>query len=113
MAGQIGKYVNNILDDCGYKEICLLKIEDLEKLTSIRSRFIYDLINEGHFPKPFKIKVNGKRNYWYKRDIVDWIDSLQGAQNGESTSNETEYCGSKFSELKRMVGNERASSAVN
>jgi predicted DNA-binding transcriptional regulator AlpA len=100
-------------DECGYKEICLLKIEDIEKLTTISPRFIYNLVSTGHFPKPFKIKVNGKRNYWYKRDIVDWIDSLQGAHNGESTSSETEYSGSKFSEPRRMAGHERASSAVN
>jgi predicted DNA-binding transcriptional regulator AlpA len=113
MAGQIGKFISEVLHDCGYRDNCLLKIEDIEKITSIKRRFVLDLINDGHFPKPFKIKGNGNRNYWYKRDIVDWIDSLQGAHNGESTSSETKYSGSKFSEPRRMAGHERTSSAVN
>ena len=89
---ELVNYIGEVLCKCGFKHPdSLMKIEDIREITGLESRFIYDLVDDGHFPKPFKIKGKGGRNYWYKKEITNWICSLKGEPNGNATSAETEH----------------------
>jgi predicted DNA-binding transcriptional regulator AlpA len=100
---ELANYVGEVLCKCGFKHPeSLMRIEDLEEITSINRRYIYDLIDDGSFPKPFKIKGNYGRHYWYKSEITNWICSLKGESNGNVASDEAECSPSHIPQRRRM-----------
>ena len=48
----------------------LLKLEDVMDRTSLGRSTMYNLLDEGRFPKPVKV---GRLNAWPETEIDEWI----------------------------------------
>ena len=63
------------------------KPTDLVTLADLASRYqksvrhMRRIIGSTDFPKPFRLAISGKTNYWHFGDIVDWEKSLQVEDN--------------------------------
>lgn len=51
----------------------LLRIEDVERITTLSKQTVYRLMGQGGFPQPRKI---GAISAWVSSEIQAWIDSL-------------------------------------
>ena len=55
----------------------LLRLEDVQDITSLSEANIYRYMKEGTFPRPFRI---GKRAVaWRESEIEEWLDQLERA----------------------------------
>lgn len=32
------------------------------------------LVKTGNFPKSFKLTIQGRKNYWLKKEVEEWVD---------------------------------------
>ena len=55
-------------------EIVLLDRSEVEQLARISRSRIYDLMDQGRFPRPVKISTRCVR--WHKSEILEWIAGL-------------------------------------
>jgi prophage regulatory protein len=52
----------------------ILKLEEVEKLTSLKSTTIFSLISNDQFPKPRRLSSG--RSGWVYKEIVSWAENL-------------------------------------
>lgn len=53
----------------------LLTLKDVIDLTCLGRSTIYNYINSGTFPAPYKLGLRKSR--WKKKEILEWIDNLK------------------------------------
>jgi len=56
------------------KEAGFYRIDEIENITSLKRRFIYQKIKEGTFPA--SIPILGKCTGWTKQSIIDWCNKV-------------------------------------
>ena len=52
----------------------LIRIREVIQLTGISKSYIYQLVNQGIFPKSIQLIPGGSSVAWVESEILDWID---------------------------------------
>jgi len=52
----------------------LLRLPDVERLTSLKRSAIYNRINRGEFPQP--LSISARCSVWRESEIVAWMAAL-------------------------------------
>ncbi len=55
------------------KELTLIRLNELCKLTTLKPSTVFKCIKNGSIPRPWKLL--GKINVWDKQEILTWLDS--------------------------------------
>lgn len=50
----------------------LLKISEVQRLTTLSRTTIYALLAEGEFPKP--VELTKRRVAWWQSGVMDWVE---------------------------------------
>ncbi|WP_040520135.1 helix-turn-helix transcriptional regulator [Glaciecola punicea] len=53
----------------------LLRIKEVQQLTSLSKSYIYDLCKRNIFPQSLPLVKGGTSVAWIESEILDWIDS--------------------------------------
>ena len=57
-------------------EYRILRRTEVQFMTGLATSTLYAMMEKGEFPKPIKL---GRRAVgWRERDIMDWVENLQG-----------------------------------
>lgn len=59
----------------------VIRMRQLREKIPLSESYIYLLISQGKFPKPFQIS-GGRASFWYEEDIDGWL-SAQSCPSGE------------------------------
>ena len=59
----------------------LIRLKDLQRRIGLSKASIYQLIEQGLFPRPFKLTPSGRAVGWKTVDIEGWIDSREPADD--------------------------------
>ncbi len=62
----------------------LLKLREVEDLTSLKKSTIYGMIQAGSFPPP--VKVTGSRSAWPDCEVQEWISKLIASRDGVNSN---------------------------
>ena len=52
----------------------LIRIEQVQEMTSLGRSSIYGLISNGKFPKQLKVSV--RKAAWIEQEVLDWVDDV-------------------------------------
>ena len=55
----------------------LLRWKDVSKIIPFSRSYVYDLMNQGKFPKGYKLVHGGQAVGWWASDIYNYMISLQ------------------------------------
>jgi predicted DNA-binding transcriptional regulator AlpA len=55
----------------------LLRWKEVSKIIPFSRSYVYDLMNQGKFPKGYKLVHGGQAVGWWASDIYDYMISLQ------------------------------------
>ena len=61
----------------------LIRIREVIQLTGISKSYIYQLVNQGIFPKSIQLIPGGTSVAWIEGEINEWIDSRIQERNQE------------------------------
>jgi len=53
----------------------LLRWKEVSQIIPLSRSYVYDLMNQGKFPKGYKLVHGGKAVGWLASDIYDYLDS--------------------------------------
>jgi prophage regulatory protein len=59
----------------------LIKIDEVKRRVGLGKTMIYELIQKGKFPPPYKVSPFAAR--WSEREIVAWIDDVKDGFEGK------------------------------
>ncbi len=57
----------------------LIDMSFITRFTGMTDKWFYQLISEGHFPKPIKL---GRSSRWYKSEVEQWMQQRIEASRG-------------------------------
>ena len=67
--------------------IKMLSVDQVTEAVGVAPSTIYQLIEQGEFPKPYKI---GRKNSWRESQIIAWLDRQDPNRGAEWNPNKTE-----------------------
>ena len=61
----------------------LLRMKQVQAMTSLSRSYIYSLASSGKFPKSISLVPNGASRAWLEAEVQDWIDQRIDARDQE------------------------------
>lgn len=59
-----------------------IRLKTVLEIVPLRRSRIYQLINEGSFPAPFRLVKDGHASCWFEHEILEWLEQRATASRG-------------------------------
>lgn len=57
----------------------IIRMPEVERLTSLKQARLYELISQGLFPRPFKIVPGGRAAGLFEHQVIAWLEQRAAA----------------------------------